>query len=163
MIAKGFRLPLLWLLLVLLMGSAYFGPQQTQSQIVPALRAVAPWLPASGMQVAHALLRKLSHVLEYALLALFWLQAFRSQRFFTLRTASWAALAVCLVCAVADEAHQAMVPGRHGSVRDIALDSLGAIAMIIVVRSRNRLTDAGTSAGEGPGRSLTRVRLDESA
>lgn len=154
MIEKRFRLAVLWLMVVLFLGSAQFGPKQTQQQIVPTLRTLAPWMATSGVDAIHALLRKLSHLTEYAILALVWLRAFRAQRF-TLKTASWAALAVCLACAIVDEAHQASVPGRHGSVRDVALDSLGAVAMVIVVRSRKQVTDGDTAAPDTSGTRLT--------
>jgi len=109
MIEKRFRLAVLWLMVVLFLGSAQFGPKQTQQQIVPTLRTLAPWMATSGVDAIHALLRRLSHLTEYVILALVWLRAFRAQRF-TLKTASWAALAVCLACAIVDEAHQASVP-----------------------------------------------------
>jgi len=131
----------LWLGLVLLLGSAHFGPSQTQQQVVPLLRLLAPWMPASGAQTVHAVLRKISHLTEYAVLALLWVRAFQSWRPLSLKMAFGAALAVCLTCAVVDEAHQARVPGRHGSVRDVALDSVGALAALIVVRTRQSLTD----------------------
>jgi VanZ family protein len=162
MVAKRFRLAVLWLLVVLFLGTGYFGPKQTQQQIVPALRTLAPWMAGSGVDAIHSLLRKLSHLTEYAVLALVWLRAFRAQERFTLKGASWAALAVCLVCAIADETHQARVPGRHGSVRDITLDSLGAVAMLIVVRSRKQVTDAAAALDTSDGR-LTTVPLDKSA
>jgi VanZ family protein len=54
-----------------------------------------------------------------------------------------------------DEAYQASVPGRHGSVRDVALDSLGAVAIVIVVRSRKQVTDGDTAARDTSGTRLT--------
>jgi VanZ family protein len=161
MIAKPFRPAILWLLLVLFLGSAQFGPQQTAQQIVPTLRTLTPWLPPTRVQTVHAMLRKLSHLTEYAVLALLWVRALRAQPRFTLKSASWAALALCLACAIVDETHQARVPGRQGSVSDVALDSLGAVAMLIVVRSRRQATarlPAPTAATE-----LNTVRVDERA
>jgi VanZ family protein len=126
---------------------------------VPVLRVLAPWMPPAGVQTVRALLRKLSHLTEYAVLALPWVRAFRSQRRFSLRMALWAALAVCLTCAVVDEAHQARVPGRHGSVRDVALDSLGALATLLVVRTRQRVMDARV-ASRRAGAPLDAARVD---
>ncbi len=162
MIRRPFRSAVLWLVVVLILGSAYFGPKQTQHHVMPALQTLAPWMLPSGAQTVHAVLRKFSHLTEYAVLALLWVRAFRSGSRFGLRTASWAALAVCLSCAVVDEVHQSHAPGRHGSVGDVALDSLGAVVMLLVVRTRPQIAE-GADAQEGPPRRLGTVRLDERA
>jgi VanZ family protein len=162
MIRRPFRSAVLWLVVVLVLGSAYFGPKQTQHHVMPALHTLAPWILPSGAQTVHAVLRKLSHLTEYAVLALLWVRAFRSGSRFGLGTAAWAALALCLSCAVVDEVHQTLTPGRHGSVADVALDSLGAVAMLIVVRARPKIAEAA-DAHEGSPRRLGTVRLDERA
>lgn len=162
MIRRPFRPAVLWLVAVLVLGSAYFGPKQTQQHVMPALHVVAPWMPAAGAQTIHALLRKLSHVTEYAILAFLWARAFRSGSRLGLHTALIAALAVCLSCAIVDEVHQTRAPGRHGSVSDVALDSLGAVAMLLIVRARPRIAE-GADVQEGPPRRLEAVRLDEGA
>ena len=159
MIGKGFRLAILWLAVVLLLGTAHFGPQQTQRHLVPMLRVVAAWI---GVQTMHAAVRKLSHFTEYALLALFWLRALRAHRRLGLQAAFWVTLAVCVSCAIVDEVHQTQVPGRHGSAGDVVLDSLGALAMLIIVRSRTREVDSDR-APEDARRRLGPVQLDEEA
>jgi hypothetical protein len=63
--ARPVRLALLWLALVLFLGSAYFGTQQTG----PVVRALVPWMSASTFRTTHAVLRKVSHFVEYAVLA----------------------------------------------------------------------------------------------
>jgi len=162
MIRRPFRSAVLWLVVVLVLGSAYFGPKQTQRHLLPALQTLAPWILPSSAQTVHTVLRKLSHLTEYAVLALLWARAFRSGSRVGLRTASWAALAVCLSCAIVDEVHQTQAPGRHGSVRDVALDSLGAVVMLIVVRARPQIAESGDAQEDAP-RGLQTVRLDEGA
>jgi VanZ family protein len=81
-------------------------------------------------------LRKLAHVLEYAVLALLWYRALHKVGGRTPRTASWVALSICLVCSFADEAHQSMLPSRHGSARDFVIDAFGATAMLTIARGR---------------------------
>jgi VanZ family protein len=44
------------------------------------------------------------------------------------------ALSICLVCSFVDEAHQSMLPSRHGSARDFVLDAFGATAMLTIAR-----------------------------
>jgi len=57
-------------------------------------------------------LRKLAHVLEYAVLALLWYRAFHKV------------------------GGQSMLPSRHGSVRDFVIDAFGATAMLTIARGR---------------------------
>ena len=54
---------MLWLAIVLALGSASFGPGQTQRRVLPLLRVLAPWMPPSS-----------------AILAVLWAQALGSQR-----------------------------------------------------------------------------------
>jgi VanZ family protein len=128
---------------------------------MPLLHTLVPWLSASALEGLHAAVRKLAHFVEYAILALLWLRAFRFRSRLDLRQASWAALAMCLACAIVDEVHQARVPGRHGTVEDVVLDTLGAAAALMIVRARRQAPDASQPSGSpttgGP------VRLDERA
>jgi VanZ family protein len=154
--ARPLRLALLWLALVLFLGSASFGPQQTG----PVVRRLVPWMSASTFRATHAVVRKVSHFVEYAVLGGLWLHAFRSRVRFRPSTAAWAALAMCLACAVVDETHQTRVPGRHGSPRDVVLDSLGAMAGVLVIRSRKWPDGAAAEPSATP---VTVVRLGRRA
>jgi VanZ family protein len=136
---KAFRIPLLWLGIVLLLGSSYFGTQQTGAWVIPALTRVVPWATARELHALHAVLRKLAHLTEYAILARLWWQgllAWSAWRAMTLRTATWGALLICAACAFADEAHQSLLPTRTGSVADALLDCLGALLMLLLLRAR---------------------------
>ena len=144
---RPFRVPLLWLSLVLFLGSSYFGTQQSQPLILPVLKLVAPHATAAQLNSVHALLRKLGHLGEYAVLALLWLRGFLVTRRVSLRTAAWAALLVCVACAFVDEAHQSMLPSRTGSALDVVLDSFGALMMLMVLRARH---EPGAPAGATP-------------
>ncbi|MGH7302376.1 MAG: VanZ family protein, partial [Candidatus Rokuibacteriota bacterium] len=125
-----FAVASLWLLLVLFLGSAYFATQETGPFVLPVLRVLMPGVPLAELQAVHLVLRKLSHVAEYAVLALLWFTAIHRVGRRTPRTASWIALGICLACAFADEAHQSTLPERTGSARDFVIDALGATAML---------------------------------
>ena len=136
---KAFRIPLLWLGIVLFLGSSHFGTQQTGAWVIPALTRIVPWASARELHALHAVLRKLAHLTEYAILARLWWQgllAWSARRGMTVRTAAWAALLICAGCAFADEAHQSMLPTRTGSVADVLLDCLGALLMLLLLRAR---------------------------
>ena len=62
------------------------------------------------------LLRKIAHAAEFAVLGALLARALRS---------AWPAFALGALYAVSDEVHQAFVPGRQGSVLDVAIDVVG--------------------------------------
>ena len=76
------------------------------------------------------LLRKLAHAGEYAVLGALLLRAIQRPGI---------AFALGTLYAVSDEVHQSFVPGRAGSPLDVALDTLGVAAGVVlweVVRAR---------------------------
>jgi VanZ family protein len=84
--------------------------------------------------------RKLVHMVEYGLLWLLWLRALGWDA-----RAGWLAAAIAIGYAGTDEFHQTFVSGRSGAVRDVAIDSAGVAAAVLlahVVRSRRRTLSA---------------------
>jgi VanZ family protein len=76
-------------------------------------------------------LRKLAHLVEYAVLSgLLW-RALGDRRSPAFRF-GWA-VAICVVYGVTDEIHQSFVPGRFGKVRDVVIDTVGAGAAAFVL------------------------------
>ena len=117
------------------------------------LRALDPWAPPlvlmalifffsaqpsldSGLGVLDLIRRKLVHFTEYALLALLWWRALRTRM--PAHTAVVVALAITSGYAVTDELHQTLVSGRSGRPLDWAIDTAGAAAAMLYVRSRLR-------------------------
>lgn len=82
------------------------------------------------------LLKKIGHFGIYAILALLVLRAFTTWEGEKVRDLKvlWAALAVCALYAASDETHQLFVPGRHGAVADVLIDTGGALCMLLVAR-----------------------------
>lgn len=82
------------------------------------------------------LIRKGTHIMTFGLLAL-------SARYATRHT-GWA-LALTIGAACIDEWHQSFVPGRTGSVEDVAVDTFGALlalgAYTFLPRNRKRTND----------------------
>ena len=81
-------------------------------------------------------IRKVAHVSEYALLTwltfrAFWLNIDKHE------TKKRAMLIVTflfsVVFAVSDEFHQTFVPNREGRLRDVCIDAIGIIGMILVI------------------------------
>lgn len=82
--------------------------------------------------------RKAAHLFEYGVLAWLVLRALAASGL-TRRQSLRAAFLFCVVFAVSDEWHQTFVPGRHGKVRDVALDTLGAALALSVLARRSAL------------------------
>ncbi|MFW6116049.1 MAG: VanZ family protein, partial [Chloroflexota bacterium] len=79
------------------------------------------------------LLGRLSHVGEYAVLAVLLYRALANGE--NGWRAAGVAFATTLAYAVTDELHQWFVPGRECSLMDLGYDALGAAAALLIVRA----------------------------
>lgn len=110
--------------------------------------SLEPGLAPETLETAEHLLRKTAHVLAYLVLGALTARAWRVARGGTAGVgndgvggvvgkrrdlpAIAGPLAVCVVYAASDELHQLLVPGRSGEFGDILLDSLGALAGVLL-------------------------------
>jgi VanZ family protein len=126
-----YALASIWLGVVVFLGTAYFATTNTAPFILPLLKKLAPGGSNAQFHAIHLVLRKLTHMAEYAVLALLWFWAIVVHTGRPVR-AVWIALMVCLACAVADETHQVIVPTRSGSLQDVAIDVAGAAGALLI-------------------------------
>ena len=106
-------------------------------------RALSLWLPVvawaglifalssvpdlgTGLGTWDLVLRKVAHAAEYAVLGFLLLRALGRET---------AALALGIAYAASDELHQHFVPGRQGSLLDVALDSVGVAAGVVAFKA----------------------------
>jgi VanZ family protein len=101
---------------------AAWAPVVLWAALIFALSSV-PHL-GTGLGGWDLLLRKLAHMTEYAILGLLLLRA-------TGREA--VAVALGAAYALTDEIHQAFVPGRHGAVYDVLIDTAGVLIGVYLV------------------------------
>jgi VanZ family protein len=83
------------------------------------------------------LLRKLAHATEFGVLTLLVWRALPS----VLRRVSvriGVAAVVALGYAALDELHQSFVPGRHGALKDVAIDATGIVLSVLLVLALRR-------------------------
>ncbi len=78
-----------------------------------------PSLPEVPDPLFDVLLKKLAHMLEYAILYLFFWGALPADT-------PWWAWVLTVLYAISDEVHQTFVPGRNGWVVDVLVDGVGA-------------------------------------
>lgn len=74
----------------------------------------------------HHIIRKNAHFIAYLFLGVALIHAVRRSDVYGLR-GYVIALFICIVYAISDEVHQLFVPGRSGELRDVFIDSAGAI------------------------------------
>jgi VanZ family protein len=127
----------LWVALIWTMSSEPFAASHTGSLVAAVVRLVLPDIRLDTLQTIHAILRKAAHVIEYAMLGVLTCNAFRRQE------PGWSGVrrvlftvALGVACALVDEGHQALVPARTGSHRDVLLDTTAAALAAWLVCSR---------------------------
>lgn len=76
-------------------------------------------------------IRKTAHFTEYVILALLWCFAL-GKCVDTDRKRLGMAFMICVLYAAGDEFHQLFVPGRDGNLKDVLIDSSGAVAGIFL-------------------------------
>lgn len=130
--------PLLWMGAVFFFSTDLFSTGETGRLLLPFLAWLFPWAAPETLDLLHGGLRKVGHLTEYGVLALLW---YRARAY---GTAAWApgaarlALLLAVAYAVMDEAHQAFVASRSGSLVDVAIDAAGAAAGLLVLRGSGR-------------------------
>ena len=70
--------------------------------------------------------RKCAHFGMYFILGILAINAFMRTRFILNKAFFFSAI-LCLIYAISDEFHQKFIPGRSGEIRDMLIDTIGAI------------------------------------
>ena len=138
--AAGFIPAVLW------MGMIYWFSAQpadisTEESFGLAVQLVEIYAGFSGMEepkqlqwslMIEPVLRKAAHMSEYALLAClvyFGIRGFTS----SYRRAALISLIICMLYACTDEWHQTFVYGRSGRIRDVLIDTSGAVTALLII------------------------------
>src|ERR1043166_487490 len=106
----------------------------TSRFIGPFLRWLNPDISQATIEVVQFIVRKLSHVCEYAILAgLLW-RALRSGTNLNLQMSmlfvvSWFS---CALFAASDEFHQSFIPSRQAAWGDVMIDIGGALVGLVI-------------------------------
>jgi VanZ family protein len=119
--AAGGWIPVIaWVAMLFILSTSLFSPVRTGAVVEPLIRWFAPGISGQGLDIAHGLIRKAAHFFVYGVLFYLLMRG-------PLRGREGHALLVCVVVAFLDEGHQRFVPGRMGSLYDIALNISGAL------------------------------------
>jgi len=130
----------LWLLVISTLSGDPFSAANTNRYLDPILRFLFPGITPAGFVLAHTVIRKAAHFVEFFVLGCLLYWALRRGR-----PPGWQprmaliALLGAAVYAVADELRQAFVPSRTSSLLDSGTDTLGAAVSQVVIYLRHRL------------------------
>jgi len=88
-----------------------------------------PTLPSPPEAWLDLLLKKGAHMIVYGILAMLWYHC-NPRRWGSKRWIYVAAWGLSVLYAFSDEFHQSFVPGRHATMWDVGVDSIGAAAAL---------------------------------
>ena len=128
-----------WVAVIQTFASSSFSANETSRFIGPLLLWLFPDADAEFVLTVNFVIRKAAHFLEYAILALLALRAFRSSFDRPLAWLSAASLMLALAVAIVDETRQAAAAGRAGALSDVALDITGAASALALASAVRRL------------------------
>ncbi|MGI1659828.1 MAG: VanZ family protein [Desulfitobacterium sp.] len=133
------RLPIIlsWAAVLFWMGLIFYMSAQVASQsdalsqgiaerLFSAVAKVFPWMNVDNLQ-SNFIVRKSAHFLSYLVLSVLTMNALRTCGVNGVRQVVAIAIGICALYAISDEVHQLFVPGRSGQIKDVLLDSGGAI------------------------------------
>jgi VanZ family protein len=132
----------IWLVVIFSASADAQSTERTSRFLEPFLRWLNPHISAETIGAVRLFVRKSAHAAEYAILAWLTWRAFRRPTRGDRRPWSWplagCVLALVIVYAVSDEWHQAFVPNRTGTVKDVCIDAAGGILGLTLVWLRYR-------------------------
>ena len=123
-----------WMLLIFIGSTDAFSAEQTSRFLVPLLLWFDPHISIGTILTLHVALRKLGHLIAYAVLAALLWRALRGQTAFPMKMwrPALVALVVAAIYAAFDEFHQSFVPSRTASTHDVAIDIGGAVVGLAI-------------------------------
>jgi VanZ family protein len=140
---------LLWLAVIAWESTPLASSEQTGRFLHPLIVFFYAHISEAQFALVHGVLRKIGHCLGYGILSLLMLRAWWATLMlprsatrlpsWKVMVQSWSARAavIALLSAVVvaglDEWHQTLLPGRTGTMRDVALDSLAAAFVQLLV------------------------------
>jgi VanZ family protein len=124
----------LWIAVIFLASTTQGSMSKTSYLVRPLLEFLFPDAPEETLIVYHGYIRKLAHLVEYAILAFWSSRAFQSSSAKLLQN-FWFIASLFLVILVAsiDEYNQSFDIQRTGSIYDILIDVSGGLLMVIVL------------------------------
>jgi VanZ family protein len=144
-----FWIPLiLWMLFIFSASTDAMSADHTSRFLVPFLRWLMPNASAPTIETIHFLIRKGSHLAEYAIFAaLLWRAIhYGTQLYASFRFEALLVFFLALIYAAGDEYHQSFVETRGSSAGDVLIDVggilLGLLGSWAITRQQAKLTQS---------------------
>ena len=120
---------LIWLCVIFVGSTDVLSAEQTSRFVEPFLRWLKPDISSETLAQIHFFARKLGHIFEYALLAIFLWRALRSGANLRVKISILVVVVwfVCAIFAATDEFHQSFIPSRTASPNDVVIDIFGVV------------------------------------
>jgi len=137
-------------ILISLFSTHYFSSEQTGRVIYPILQWLFPSASHRMLYLMHVGIRKLAHVTEFGVFSVAVFHGVRGNRYGWRRT--WALLTLLIAVGYAglDEWHQSFVPLRDPRLRDVLIDSAGALLAQVFVWIYAKLHRNSSASTEAP-------------
>jgi VanZ family protein len=142
--------PLAWMALIWSVSSDLGSTDHSAGPFAWIMTALFPWATPAQIDLAHLIVRKTGHMVEYAILTALWFRTLSAGRRLPFTSSAPLALAISVVWAITDELHQSFVPSRTASAMDVIFDSTGAGLVLLALRLRNARFTRPTSSMESP-------------
>lgn len=124
---RYYLVPILWMGVMFLFSTDAGSMENTNAFLAPLIKVFVPEISRKSLVITLIAIRKLAHVVEYAVLSILWLYALKKGKPGWSWRSAFNALILCVVYAGLDEFHQGFVLSRTGSLQDVGIDSFGAI------------------------------------
>ena len=121
-----------WLLTIFFMSTDLFSANETSKIIVPLLKFFFPGLSPAQLSLGHMIIRKLGHITEYFILAIFTYRTMRHQ-YPDLAQAKVRTIVFVALAASLDEIHQRFTAFRTPSPVEVGYDCLGAVTALWLI------------------------------
>lgn len=125
---------LLWMLLIFLMSSFDATESANQSNFI--VNIITNMFKIENIELLSFIIRKLAHFTEYLILGFLTINMLNKN---DIAKKYIIAIIICIIYASSDEIHQIFVAGRCFAIRDILIDSMGAISGIYLYKLLRRV------------------------
>jgi len=144
-------------ILISTFSTHYFSGEETARIIIPILHRIFPFATDRELHWMHVAIRKLAHISEFGVFSIAVFRGVRAERSgWNLR---WAVvtLVIAISYATLDEWHQSFVPLREARVRDVLIDTVGALlAQVLVwIYAQVQRNSSGSSESHAPAFRIT--------
>lgn len=134
-------LTLAWAVLIFYLSTRTFTPDFSRGVLAATLHFFHIRVSPRAFYFLHALLRKLAHLTEYAIFALLlYSRPAKERQALWLPRRAVACILIAAAYSLTDEYHQLFVPGRHGSLLDCGVDTIGASLAMLVPYTRKQIS-----------------------